>query len=98
MATVLHQKSPEILALLQRSSDETFKELDFRARSWSSSTELRLLSDLLRALKEQIKVLHKRDYLSITPKLEDLVLVNRCVMFLTKRRNSDHEKVCACPS
>ena len=79
MSALLHQKSPEILAMIERSSDETFKELDFRLRSWSSSTELRQLSELLKTLKEQIKVLHKRDYLSITPKLEDLALVNRWI-------------------
>lgn len=77
MSILLHEKSPEILNMIRRSSDETFKELDFRLRSWSSSTELRRLSELLRTLKEQIKILHKRDYLSITPKLEDLALVNR---------------------
>jgi type II restriction enzyme len=85
MSTLLHQKSPEILSMIQRSSDETFKELDFRLRPWSSSTELRQLSELLRTLKEQIKVLHKRDYLSITPKLEDLVLVNRWIQHFNVR-------------
>jgi len=79
MAVLLQQKSPEILALIQRSNDETFRELDFRLRTWSSSPELRDLSELLRDLKEQIKVLHKRDYLSITPKVEDLALVNRWI-------------------
>ncbi len=78
-SALLRQKSPEILDMIMRSSDETFKELDFRLRSWSSSAELRRLSELLKALKEQIKILHKRDYLSITPKLEDLALVNRWI-------------------
>ncbi len=79
IAALLHQKSPEILALIQGSTDHTFRELDFRFRSWSSSAELRQLSELLRSLKEQIKILHKRHYLSITPKLEDLALVNRWI-------------------
>ena len=79
MSSLLRQKSPEILAMIQRSNDDTFKELDFRLRSWSSSAQLRQLSELLRSLKEQIKILHKRDYLSITPKLEDLALVNRWI-------------------
>jgi len=79
MAMLLQQKSPEIFAMIRHSSDDTFKELDFRLRSWSSSTELRRLSELLKTLKEQIKILHKRDYLSITPKLEDLALVNRWI-------------------
>jgi len=79
MRALLQQKSPEILSLIQNSNDETFRELDFRLRSWSSSAELQELSALLRELKEQIKILHKRDYLSITPKVEDLALVNRWV-------------------
>ena len=41
--------------------------------------DLRELTELLRELKESIKVLHKRDYLSITPKLEDVALVNRWI-------------------
>ena len=50
-------------------------------RSWSSSEILRQLSDYLKQLKEQIKILHKRDFLSITPKLEDIALVNRWIQY-----------------
>jgi hypothetical protein len=85
LKNLLRQKSPEILSVIERASDETFKELDFRLRSWSSSPELRELSDLLKSLKEQIKILHKRDYLSITPKLEDLALVNRWIQHFNVR-------------
>jgi vacuolar-type H+-ATPase subunit E/Vma4 len=85
LKNLLRQKSPEILSVIERASDETFKELDFRLRSWSSSPELRELSDLLKNLKEQIKILHKRDYLSITPKLEDLALVNRWIQHFNVR-------------
>ena len=79
MANLLNEKSPEILKMIERASDDTFKELDFRLRSWSSSSDLQRLSDLLKNLKDEIKVLHKRDYLSITPKLEDIALVNRWI-------------------
>ena len=79
VAELLKQKSPEILGLVQGASENTFRELDFRLRSWSSSPELSQLSELLKSLKEQIKILHKRDYLSITPKMEDLALVNRWI-------------------
>lgn len=85
MRDLLQQKSPEILSMIQRSNDETFRELDFRLRSWSSSSDLQELSELLRALKDQIKVLHKRDYLSITPKVEDLALVNRWIQHFNVR-------------
>lgn len=85
MRELLQQKSPEILSMIQRANDETFRELDFRLRSWSSSAALQELSALLRELKEQIKVLHKRDYLSITPKVEDLALVNRWIQHFNVR-------------
>jgi type II restriction enzyme len=78
-SALLAGKSPEILHLLRTATPATFRELDFRLRSWSSSPSLRHLSDLLKCLKEQIRILHKRDYLSITPKLEDLALVNRWI-------------------
>ena len=74
---ILRQKRPELWNLIERASADTFRELDFRLSSWSSSPELKDLSNLLRNLKDQIKILHKRDYLSITPKVEDLALVNR---------------------
>ncbi len=79
LRSALREKSPEILSMLDRATPTTFRELDFRLRTWSSSPVLRELSDNLRLLKEQIKILHKRDYLSITPKLEDLALVNRWI-------------------
>ena len=34
---------------------------------------------LLKEIKENIAILHKRDYLSITPKMEDIALVNRWI-------------------
>lgn len=79
LAHLLQDKSPEIFRLLESATIETFKELDFRARSWSTTDDLKLLSERLKQLKEQIKILHKRDYLSITPKLEDVALVNRWI-------------------
>lgn len=79
LKNALRDKSPEILSLIENATTNTFRELDFRLRTWSSSTVLRELSDRLRELKDQIKILHKRDYLSITPKLEDLALVNRWI-------------------
>ena len=79
LSSLLMEKSPELHGLIQRATSNTFKEIDFRLRSWSSSKNLAKLSEHLKTLKEQIKVLHKRDYLSITPKLEDIALVNRWI-------------------
>lgn len=76
---MLKKKSPDIYSLLSNASASTFHDLDFRAASWSSSPELQHISALLRQLKDNVKILHKREYLSITPKVEDLALVNRWI-------------------
>ena len=75
----LKTKSPAILSLIENTVPETFRDLDFRLSSWISTPTLQNLSAKLRELKEQIKILHKCDYLSITPKLEDIALVNRWI-------------------
>ncbi len=76
---LLLEKKPDIHRLIASASTDTFKELDFRRPSWSTTPELRELSDLLKQLKQHIATLHKRDFLSITPKMEDLALVNRWI-------------------
>lgn len=78
-SNLLREKNLQLYDLIRRATSSTFREIDFRLRSWSSSEDLRNLSEHLRVLKSQIKILHKRDYLSITPKLEDLALVNRWI-------------------
>jgi len=79
--SALRDESPKIFDLISNASINTFRELKFKCPSWSSSTTS-ILQELyvhLKALKAQIEVLNKRDYLSITPKLEDLALVNRWI-------------------
>lgn len=78
-SALLQEKNNTLYEILRNATPETFKELDFRAVHYSSSPQLERMSGLLKALKAQIKLLHKRDYLSITPKLEDLALVNRWI-------------------
>jgi hypothetical protein len=79
LGTLLKQKNKEIYKLIEQATEDTFKELDFRQPSWSLTKELIELTALLKKLKENIKTLHKRDYLSITPKMEDIALVNRWI-------------------
>ncbi len=78
-ATLLKGKNETLYKILRNAMPETFKELDFRAVHYSSSPQLERMSRLLKALKARIKLLHRRDYLGITPKLEDLALVNRWI-------------------
>ena len=76
---LLKDKNPIIHELLHSASIESFRDIDFRKPSWRSTEELRQLSVMLGRIKKQISILHKRDHLSITPKLEDLLLVNRWI-------------------
>ena len=76
---LLEEKAPGIYETLATATVETFRDITFTRRTWSSSPVLRELTRLLKALKEQIKLLQKRDHLSITPKLEDIALVNRWI-------------------
>lgn len=76
---LLESKNPSVHEMLVKATPETFRELTFRLAVWSSTPDLRTLSGLLRELKANIAMLHRRDYLSITPKLEDIALVNRWI-------------------
>ena len=75
----LKRKNEAIHSLLNTATEETFRNLDFRCPSWSLTQELQELTRLMKELKANIKNLHKRDYLSITPKMEDIALVNRWI-------------------
>lgn len=79
LGKLLERKNETIHNLILQSTENTFRELDFRRPSWSLTPELRNLTGHLKELKENIKILHKRDYLSITPKMEDIALVNRWI-------------------
>ena len=76
---LLKEKNSIIYEMLLNATPKTFKELSFRRPNWSTSDELSNLTSFLRELKKHIKILHKRDYLSITPKIEDIALVNRWI-------------------
>ena len=77
--SLLERKNKNIFQMLKGSTADTFRDIDFRLPSWSSSEQLRELKELLKQLKANIKILHRRDYLSITPKVEDIALVNRWI-------------------
>ncbi|MXY20588.1 MAG: AccI family restriction endonuclease [Dehalococcoidia bacterium] len=78
-ADLLREKRPHLYKIISEASIDTFREFDFVARGWYSSQTLRELSQYLKDLKEQTKILQRRDYLSITPKLEDISVVNRWI-------------------
>lgn len=58
---------------------ETIKASDFKVPGWRASERLAKLNDRLKELKAYIQEVQKRDYLSITPKVEDLKVVYKWI-------------------
>ena len=60
-------------------NEETILAVSFRRPSWNSTERLSELTNLFKELKEAISIAQKRDYLSITPKVEDLKVVYKWI-------------------
>ena len=78
-ASLLREKLPEKADMILTATRETFRELNFDRRSWRATSRLKRMNWLLKLLKDKIDILNTRDYLSFTPKLEDLVYINRWI-------------------
>ena len=76
---LLKEKKPNIHRYLKTATANNMTDLEFKIPSYRSSPELRQLSSHLKELNECIKTLNKRNYLSVTPKVEDLLLVQRWI-------------------
>lgn len=70
-----HPKKKPFLALLKSLDRQTICAISFRSPSWNSTERLQELTLLFKDLKKHIKIVQKRDYLSITPKVEDIKVV-----------------------
>lgn len=77
---LLEQKRPEFIPLLSQFDEVSVRTLDFRTPTWHSSSRLQELSALLSELKQCLRVIQKRNNLSITPKVEDLKVVHKWIM------------------
>lgn len=75
LALLQHPKKKHWINILQNINEETISSISFRQPSWNSTNELQELTLLFKELKTHIKEIQKRDYLSITPKVEDLKVV-----------------------
>ena len=76
---LLEKKNIKYIELLENLDKESIQIINFRRPSWKATEDLQNLSRLFKQLKEHIKVIQKRDYLSITPKVEDLKVVYKWV-------------------
>ena len=79
LVELLQKKDMTIYEYLKNYSEKEYHSISFRTPSWRSSMELQRLSGYLKKIKEYISVIQRRDCLSITPKLEDIALVNRWI-------------------
>ncbi len=68
-------KKKKYLDILNSITEDTIYAISFRSPSWRSSQRLEELSNLFKELNLAIRTVQKRDYLSITPKVEDLKVV-----------------------
>lgn len=67
------------IPVLEGITPETLSVTDFKVPGWSSSERLAQLNDLFKELKRSIKEVQKRDFLSITPKVEDIKVVYKWI-------------------
>lgn len=74
-----HPSRQNYIDILNGITANTLSVTDFRVPSWSSSERLVQAKDLFRQLKTAIKEIQKRDYLSITPKVEDIKVVYKWI-------------------
>lgn len=77
---LLEQKRPELKTILQQLNETSVRSIDYRKPTWKTSQRLQELTDNLSELKDCLKVIQKRNSLSITPKMEDLKVVHKWIM------------------
>jgi hypothetical protein len=74
-----HPKRVKYVPILKSIDTETIQALSFKAPGWYSNERLTELSGLFKVLKKSVKEIQKRDYLSITPKVEDIKVVYKWI-------------------
>ena len=74
-----HPSRENYIDLLNSITTKTLNVTDFKVPGWRSSECLIQLNDLFKQLKSAIKEIQKRDYLSITPKVEDIKVVYKWI-------------------
>jgi len=74
-----HSSRESYIDLLNGITAKTLNVTDFKVPGWRSNERLIQLNDLFKQLKSAIKEIQKRDYLSITPKVEDIKIVYKWI-------------------
>jgi type II restriction enzyme len=76
---LLHPSRENYIDLLNGITVKTLHITDFKVPGWRSNSRLIQLNELFKQLKTSIKEVQKRDYLSITPKVEDIKVVYKWI-------------------
>ncbi len=74
-----HSSREKYIPVLKNISSENLSITDFKVPGWSSTERLTELNMLFKDLKKSIREIQKRDYLSITPKVEDIKVVYKWI-------------------
>ncbi len=74
-----HPTRTKYITLLNTLTPETISIFDFKVPGWRSNERLLEINNLFKSLKVAIKEIQKRDYLSITPKVEDIKVVYKWI-------------------
>jgi len=74
-----HTSREKYIDILNNINKKTISGIDFKIPGWSSNERLITLNNLFKQLKSAIKEVQKRDYLSITPKVEDIKVVYKWI-------------------
>jgi len=74
-----HEARRAYVDILRGITDRTIHATDFRVPNWSATCRLVELKNHLKELKSYIKEVQKRDFLSITPKVEDIKVVYKWI-------------------
>ncbi len=74
-----HPSRLNYINVLNAINPETIHISDFKVPGWRSTNALTELNSKLKELKSCIKEIQKRDYLSITPKVEDIKVVYKWI-------------------
>lgn len=74
-----HSNRKKYIPILQGINEETIHALSFTSPGWHANERLSELSGLFKDLKACVKEIQKRDFLSITPKVEDIKVVYKWI-------------------
>lgn len=74
-----HKRLKKYIPLLKNLNEDTVQAFTFTSPGMYSSDRLSELSSLFKELKIAVKEIQKRDYLSITPKVEDIKVVYKWI-------------------